>query len=212
LTVETYLDTGNRAMFTNAGTALILHPDCSVRYGVQSWETNACAPLVTEGPRLRAAREVLLGFAEAQGCVLTDEPGLRLVCAGREIAPLGIAPGRLVFALPAGVRAVHLRSRSAVPCETGLHRSDRRRLGVAVSRITLLADGVRNEIPIDHPSLSQGWHALERAASVLWRWTDGEAALPLGCSAQPGTFLELGLTQHPARYWATPLLHRRLTA
>jgi serralysin len=212
LTVETYLDTGNRAMFTNAGTALILHPDCSVRYGVQSWETNACAPLVTEGPRLRAAREVLLGRAEAQGCVLTDEPGLRLVCAGREIAPLGIAPGRLVFALPAGVRAVHLRSRSAVPCETGLHRSDRRRLGVAVSRITLLADGVRNEIPIDHPSLSQGWHALERAASVLWRWTDGEAALPLGCSAQPGTFLELGLTQHPARYWATPLLHRRLTA
>jgi Hint domain/Peptidase M10 serralysin C terminal len=211
LTVETYLDTGNRAMFANAGTALILHPDCSVRYGVRSWETNACAPLVTEGPRLHAARETLLGRAEAHGCVMTDEPGLRLVCTGREIAPLGIAPGRLAFGLPAGVRSVHLRSRSAVPCETGMHRADRRRLGVAVSRIALLADDVRNEIPIDHPSLSQGWHALERAGSMLWRWTDGEAALPLGCSAQPGTLLEVGLTPHPARYWAMPLLDHRLT-
>jgi serralysin len=210
LTVETYLDTGNRAMFANAGTALLLHPDCSVRYGVQGWETNACAPLVTEGPRLHAAREALLGRAKAQGCMMTDDAGPRLVCTGREIAPLDIAPGRLVFALPAGARAVHLRSRSAVPCETGLHCSDRRRLGVAVTRIALLADSVRNEIAIDHPSLSQGWHALERAASVLWRWTDGEAALPLGCSAQPGTFLELGLTQHPALYWTQPLLDRRL--
>jgi serralysin len=210
LTVETYLDTGNRAMFANAGTALILHPDCSVRYGVQSWETNACAPLITEGSRLHAARGTLLIRAEMQGCVMTADAGLRLVCAGREIAPLDITAGRLAFALPTGVRTVHLRSRSAVPCETGLHLADGRRLGVAVSRIALLADGVRNEIPIDHPRLVQGWHALERTGAVLWRWTDGEAALPLSCSAPPGTLLEVGLTLHPARYWTAPFLRNRL--
>ena len=56
LAVESYLDTGNRAMFANAGLALILHPDFSVRGGLSSWECDACAPLVVVGPKLQTAR------------------------------------------------------------------------------------------------------------------------------------------------------------
>ena len=31
----------------------------------------------------------------------------------------------------------------------------------------------------DHPALSHGWHAPERAGNALWRWTMGNGALPI---------------------------------
>jgi hypothetical protein len=51
---------------------------------------------------------------------------------------------------------------------------DHRCLGVPVAR--LVADG--HELPLDHPALHAGWHALEAAA----RWTAGAATLPRLCS------------------------------
>jgi hypothetical protein len=32
---------------------------------------------------------------------------------------------------------------------------------------------------VDHPSLSQGWWAVESNDAALRRWTDGSAVLPL---------------------------------
>jgi hypothetical protein len=56
---------------------------------------------------------------------------------------------------------------------------DRRRLGLYVERIVLRgADEVR-EVPVDHPSLSRGWWAVERSGTALRRWTDGNAVVPL---------------------------------
>jgi hypothetical protein len=49
LLAESYLDTGNRAMFGNAGLAMILHPDfATVNVGLKSWERYACAPLTVQ--------------------------------------------------------------------------------------------------------------------------------------------------------------------
>jgi len=55
LPVESYLDTGGRAMFENGGSPLLLHPDFAVR----AWEAGACARLVVTGPELQAARQRL---------------------------------------------------------------------------------------------------------------------------------------------------------
>ncbi|MGH9206208.1 MAG: Hint domain-containing protein, partial [Acidimicrobiales bacterium] len=45
LPVESYLDTGNRAFFANAGLALVLHPEFHVNAGLKCWAEDACAPL-----------------------------------------------------------------------------------------------------------------------------------------------------------------------
>jgi len=35
------------------------------------------------------------------------------------------------------------------------------------------------EVPVDHPGLSKGWHAVERNGVALRRWTNGDAVLSL---------------------------------
>ena len=48
--VESYLDTGNRAFFSNASLALVLHPESTVNAGLKCWERDACAPLAVSQP------------------------------------------------------------------------------------------------------------------------------------------------------------------
>ncbi|MEJ0015159.1 MAG: Hint domain-containing protein [Acetobacteraceae bacterium] len=212
LAVESYLDTGNRAMFANAGLALILHPDCSVRYGVQRWAQDACAALVTEGAPLHAARRHLMERAIGDDCRMDADPGLHLAAGGRAIRPVSVEDDCHVFALPAGTRRVHVRSHSAVPVEVGAHLSDRRRLGVAIDRITLATDAGGSEIPVDHPALRHGWHDVESADGCMWRWTDGAALLPLPEAAGRGSLLRLKLHARLPAYLAPCRAAARLCA
>ena len=55
LDCETYLDTGNRAAFANAGPVMDPHAD----FARGIWAAEACAELVVDGPRLAAARLAL---------------------------------------------------------------------------------------------------------------------------------------------------------
>ncbi len=60
LAVESYLDTGNRAAFANAGAVVAAHPDFAQRI----WEAEACAPQITHGPILaRVAARLRARFA-----------------------------------------------------------------------------------------------------------------------------------------------------
>jgi Hint domain len=52
MSVESYLEAGDRANFNNGGTSLRLHPDFASR----TWEARGCAPLVVSGPHLEAVR------------------------------------------------------------------------------------------------------------------------------------------------------------
>jgi len=55
LPVESYLDTGNRASFSNGGPSAAMFPD----FGARIWETMACAPLVVAGSQLASVRAML---------------------------------------------------------------------------------------------------------------------------------------------------------
>jgi hypothetical protein len=81
LACESYLDTGNRAAFDNAGATVQLFASFT-RNAASVWEQDACAPLVRRGPILAAVRRRLAARAsrEARG-------------SGREVEVLFGAPG-----------------------------------------------------------------------------------------------------------------------
>ena len=62
LACESYLDSGNRAAFDNAGSAIQLFPSFA-RDSARVWEQDACAPLVRRGPILAAVRRRLAARA-----------------------------------------------------------------------------------------------------------------------------------------------------
>ncbi len=169
LPAESYLDTGNRGDFAEAGAVLRLHPEFS--RGV--WAARGCADLHVCGEVVARARRSLLRRAVGLGYGSSTDPQLQLCNDGRIVEPFAMGAGRWRFRSAAG--AVRLLSRTAVPAEVREADGDGRRLGVAIARIAL--DG--KVIPLDDPRLEAGFFAMETAGSRRWRWTDGDALLRL---------------------------------
>jgi hypothetical protein len=166
LPAESFLDTGNRAAFSNGGASVQLHPEFALRV----WETKACAPLVLGGPRLATAKRHFLTQAIALGHRMGDDPGLKILADGRELQ--ADADGRQWrVRLPAGTKTVRLTSRVWSPARMRPDEDDTRLLGVAISRLWL----DRREMSFESAGLSSGWHAPEPG----WRWTGGDAKLVL---------------------------------
>lgn len=185
--VESYLDTGNRAFFANAGLALVLHPEFQVNAGLKCWVEDACAPLAvspaTVEPVWRRVAERAEWLGYAPPChETTDDAELRLLVDGRTIHAVSTDRGRYVFVVPA-TSSVRLVSRAVIPSDVVPCLDDFRSLGVAISRIVMRVSDEEIVIPVDHPTLSRGWHAVERGGGRMWRWTDGDAELPIGRSA-----------------------------
>jgi hypothetical protein len=109
----------------------------------------------------------------------TDDPDLRVLVDGRVLRPVSVHAGVHIFAIPARSGAVRLLSRAGAPHAVQPWNSDRRALGVAVRGITVRQCGAVMVLPPDHPGLSDGWWTAERDAATLWRWTKGDALLPL---------------------------------
>jgi hypothetical protein len=202
LETESYLDTGNRAIFENAGMAVILHPAFSVEAGPRHWHAHACAPLATGHAavepvwRRLAGRAASLGFPAPAPLPTTTDPDLRLKVAGRTLRPIAAADGNFVFALPRGAGSAVLSSRTVALAAFEPFREDRRRLGLAVRRLRQHLRGAERvrEIALDSPALGRGWWAAESETGAQWRWTDGAAHIPL---ADDATMLEVSLHGTP---------------
>jgi hypothetical protein len=199
LPVESYLDTGNRAMFANAGVAMMLHPDfATVNAGLKCWERDACAPLASGADEVKpvwrrlAARAAALGYAAPERSLTTD-PEVRLGTGGHLLEALSSQDDWHIFALPPATKLVRLVSRSGAPSDIRPWLEDHRRLGIHVRRIRLRRGTELTEIPLDHPSLRNGWWAVEGDGNELRRWTNGDAELPLpsGNDARRAVTLEV---------------------
>jgi hypothetical protein len=193
LATESYLDTGNRAVFENAPGPLVLHPDLSTGRGAASQGSDAaCAPAMAP-EAVPALWERLAERAEALGMMCatlatTRNPELRVVADGRTLAPISRAGGKHAFVLPRGARSLRLVSRVARPSDECPWLDDRRRLGVKVGRIAYRGPSGEADIALDDPRLEDGWYAVEEACR---RWTDGDAALP---DPRGATLLEIEVT------------------
>ncbi len=115
-------------------------------FGQKRRETQGCAPFAETGPVVEAVRARLLARAQVS---TTAEAGLRVVA---------VDGGAII------------ESRAAIPGYITTDPQDRRRLGVKVT--ALHVDG--RSIPLDHPALTTGWHAVEPDG----RWTTGHAVVP----------------------------------
>ena len=205
LPAESYLDTGNRGMFANAGVPLVLHPDFGE--GQRRRVAGSCAPLVCVAEQIEPlwrrlmARAVALGFAGSDASAMVHDAALRVMAGGRAIAASSIDGERHVFVLPPTDGSVRLTSRCFVPSERRPWVGDRRRLGVMVRRLMLRSDAGVAELPLDHPLLEQGWWDVEREQRSVWRWTDGDAVLPLPVAGGGVLEVTVGLL---AEYAAEP--------
>jgi hypothetical protein len=184
LPAESYLDTGNRGFFANAGAPLVLHPDLTDEADGPTRKAASCAPFVWDEANVRpvwqrlAERAASLGLAITPAQTTTD-PDLCVIAEGRTLHPVSVKDGLYRFVLPSGERKVRLVSRAAAPTDVRPWLEDRRRLGVYVGRIVLRSGDEARETPIDHPDLMHGWWNVESAGTTLRRWTSGDAVLPL---------------------------------
>jgi hypothetical protein len=197
LAVESYLDTGNRGMFENAGLPLTLHPFARAGNEQARREAESCAPLVVDAERVvrvwrkLAERARALGHIAPEAATTTD-PALHVEVDGRNLAPVMAREERAVFMLPATVESVHLVSRATTPNMLRPWVDDRRLLGITVRHLRLRHNDDVTDIPLDHPRLRDGWWALERDGCRHARWTNGRASLPLALEGPSTLEIEFG--------------------
>jgi hypothetical protein len=161
-----------------------LHPDLTDETDYPKREAASCAPFVFDEGNVRpvwqrlAARAAALGQSAPRPDTTTDAD-LHILAKGRTIRPLYGEKGSYIFVLPKDATEVRVVSRAGGPADVRPWLDDRRCLGVYVERIVLRSTTEVRDVPIDHPSLSQGWWAAERNGTAMRRWTNGEAVLPL---------------------------------
>jgi hypothetical protein len=165
--VESYLDTGNRAAFSNTTGNPVFGRS-------KTWDKAACAPLCLSGPTLHNIRQDIrlrtaeLGFRRR---TLTD---VTLLARGQRLTRNGgtAAQPRYNFITPLCGHIV-IQSPRFVPAELSLGQQDEddnRCLGIALNRITL---GNRSVTP---KQIAVGGF-YPRAANDRADWTDGNGII-----------------------------------
>jgi len=197
--VETFLDSGNRRMFEGGVTTL--HPDFA-----PTSRKNACANLAINGPVVQAARQRLLDRALTLGFAITAASDLTVKAGAEIISPsTSSTPNTILFDLPRPHPAIELLSSTGVPAHTSANPDDRRRLGVAITAITLHTKDGPTTIPLNNPAHS-GFHDAE----PTHRWTNGATTIALPPYAGVTTLEIHALGQAPR--WQMPAHRERGTA
>ena len=184
LPVESFLDeAGDRSFFSNANGPAALQPTVGTVVRPDA-AVLACAPLAMTAAEAEPAWRLITDRARALGFLpphwdTTSEPDLSLIVDGTHMRPVLQEQNRSVFVLPPATRSLRLASRASIPFDLDRTQEDWRRLGVGVTRIVYRAGAEQIEIPADHPSLIRGWHDAETDGATVWRWTNGDAHLPL---------------------------------
>lgn len=204
LAAESFLDTQGRiGLFDNGIEHALVHPASPLKT-----MDDFCRPIMLDGPVIDAARARLIARMETLGWTATYDADLHVLADGVRIEG-DVAGSNVRFILPAGTKELRIRSNSFVPEEFEVSSKDGRRLGVPLRSIRI-DDGldVARKVELDDPVLSQGFSYVQSDAQLVWRWTDGDAALPVEMWADcRGSFflrLELAAERGHFRSWAAP--------
>lgn len=167
LPVETYLDCGNRHNFVTSRGLVSLHAD----FAAPEWDRRrAFAPLVSEGNDLTAARLHLHERLYERG-VRPVAGRFEVLADGRLLDAKDSDNGQHIFRLPIGTCRLAINSTSSRAADLDPASLDCRRLGVAITDITV--DGML--VDADDQRFMSGFHIPERRGRRWFRWTDGAA-------------------------------------
>jgi len=197
---ESYLDTGNRDFFANAGLATRLHPEFTIDEHLKCWEAHACAPLAVAPELVKPVWQRFVDRAEALGFSApvyetTEDAAIHMLVDGKVLRPLSATDRTVSFMLPATAKSIRLVSRAIRPSALTPWRDDPRTLGVAIRSVTLRDRTGESVMGADHPALRDGWHAPETAADgSLWRWSTGNGELPIELDGPCAVQIALGGT------------------
>jgi preprotein translocase subunit YajC len=198
---ESYVDTGNRAMFQNAPVTSLL-----ADFGTPSGRPQLDhIEIVKKGPKLETLRLQLLKRAEKILKVARiKDPDLHLNVNGQKIRPLTPSshPGRLEFSLPTSAQYsdIEIVSRFAVARETTTKATrDLRHLGVCLTAISIREEQNTRYLNLSDEKL-KGLHPLQNQDTPV-RWTSGAAIIPAEVHHITGNaILELHIHQTYS-YW-----------
>ena len=104
---------------------------------------------------------------------------------GRVVALEPVGTGMWQALVPAGTRELRLKCRAVRPSDLSAS-PDCRLLGLAVHGLEL--DGATLDLPGGGP----GWHELEQDGGHSWRWTNGDALLPVSIGPEPARLVLRG--------------------
>ncbi|CAI3930201.1 Hint domain-containing protein [Commensalibacter papalotli (ex Botero et al. 2024)] len=191
---ESYLDTGNRNIFSGGQKVVSLFNE------VKNWNKDAAAPLTVHRevvePIYNQINERALKMntsLQSEPLALTTDPNLYLTTElGTIIQPHSCSNGKYVFNIPEGVNTVNLISNTHRPCETvGSFIDDRRELGVLIGGVFIINKNGIYEVN-DHLSNSElaGWDVIEQSPC---RWTKGEATLNIHTSYSENRILLINI-------------------
>jgi hypothetical protein len=167
LPVETYLDCGNRHNFVGSKGLVSLHAD----FAAPHWDRErAFAPLVSEGADLTAVRLHLHERLCERG-VHPVAGRFDVFADGRLLTAKGADNGQWIFRLPIETHRFAVNSTSSRPADLDPASLDCRRLGVAITDVTV--DG--RLVDAGDTRFMSGFHTPELRGRRWFRWTDGAA-------------------------------------
>ena len=170
---ETYQDIGNRSEFENGGESLTLHP--IFLNGTQA----DCRPRIVDGERLSAIRERLEARAVLLGWKKTIVENKIYVKNEFGLLPHSVKPDGIEFSVRRADNAIIVHSDTFEPRCAGFDAIDARPLGCYVSGIDIVhSSGEIEQVAMDDPRLSKGFHDIETNHAGVFRWTNGAAELP----------------------------------
>lgn len=190
---ESYLDTGNRQSFRQAGK---IHAIGSRRL---DWH-EAAAPLMTGRDFVEPIYRKIASRADAphdagdasRDRAITHDPDLYIVTeSGEWIGQHRCQNGQYVFALPPGTQDIRLVSNSSRPSDAiAPYLDDRRTLGVLVGDLRIYDSwGTIELADILTSATLDGWNDIEPCGR---RWTNGNARVTLP-ERRPGGIAFLAL-------------------
>jgi hypothetical protein len=181
---ESFLDTGHRGIFENAGAPLILHPDLMQLRR----EAESIAPLCHDGARLAAIRAGLHARKQALGIAIVPATQIVLIAGTQTIAPIEDTMAAITFALPTGLREAVIRTATFIPAMFDPDSNDRRRLGLAITGIVIDGVSLPFEALLDKASLHPGDAGDPHSwthEQIRLRLPQGASRLTLQTAARP---------------------------
>ncbi len=193
---ESYQNVGNRGDFEN-GRVVVLHP---------LLDGAGADPCLPYGMPSDALRRSLMHVAEDLGWQRARDPQPWLEVRGRRIEPMRRG-NRYRFSLPTGCTEARLHSRASRPCDVDPASTDCRSLGLALVQLCVTGEHGSHVVGVDDAHLAIGFSHVERDEhGWAWRWTQGEAVLPLaawvGCNET--VTLEVVIDEQTLLFWVPP--------